>query len=349
MAIVKNSQQITVNAIRGYITAVNGAGIETWRGREASIKANENLLTLNGHPIAGNKVTINGQPPIYRIGESKFRGTIHIFSDGPNKLLVVNELDLEDYLAGLINSEISSNWPREAVKSQAVAARTYAIYQISVKNKYEANSRYDVESTVIDQVYHGAHREDRRAYEGVRATTGMVLTRSGVIFPSYYHSSCGGYTEHACNVWEGSEDSPAIVDRYCMNSPFSKWFLRIPREEFIGILTNAGMINKDALMLDISQQPFPNSPRADLIFIKTEKSSIPIKATELRKILGYKRLKSTWFNVGIEGNEVVFAGRGFGHGVGLCQWGAKSMAESGHNYKEILKHYYRDAEIGRMY
>lgn len=349
VAIIKGTPAVTVRAARGNLALRNGAGAEEWRGHEARIHAVKDLLRVDGRPVAGNELIIEANPALYYINRNMFRGRLHVYVDGADNLLVVDELDIEDYLAGLINSEISSNWPIEAVKAQAIAARTYALHQIAGANRHTPDALYDVESTVADQVYHGAHREDRRAYEGVRATTGMVLTRGGVIFPAFYHSTCGGYTENAHNVWKDMTSSPAIIDRYCRYAPYHEWFLRIPRTEFLAIMTQVGILKPRQLLLGVGRFPFPDSPRTDEMIITTDSGDVHVKATQLRQILGYKRLKSTWFNVGIEGDEVVFAGRGFGHGVGLCQWGAKGMAEAGYTYKEILKHYYNDAEIGRMY
>jgi stage II sporulation protein D len=351
VAIVKDIPQVTIRAARSSLMIKGGRGGEVIkRATSVSVRAVNDTLRVNGTPFPGQMITIEGSPALYYIDKNKFRGVLRVYLDEANRLQVINELDVEDYLAGLINSEISSSWPIEAVKAQAVAARTYALHQVAQKSRKVPNSRYDIESTVIDQVYKGAHREDRRAYEGVRATTGMVLTRGGIIFPSYYHSTCGGYTEHAHNVWAGMSGPPTVVDAYCRRSPHGEWFWRISKANFFSLLTRNGVLPAAKLVTGISQTPFPDSPRANEVILHLDRGKpIAIRATELRRMLGYNYLKSTWFNVGFEGDAVVFAGRGFGHGSGLCQWGAKGMAEAGHTYKEILKHYYSDAEIGHLY
>lgn len=349
VAVVKNVPDVKVRAARSLVTISGTDGAAIMRTKEVTLRAQSGMLRVSGNPVADEYVTITAKPALYYIGRNKYRGELRVYAHKDNALLVVNELDIEDYLAGLINSEISSNWPIEAVKAQAVAARTYALNQIGGTNRYSPNARYDVEATVADQVYHGAHREDERAYQGVRATTGMVLTRSGVIFPSFYHSTCGGLTEHARNAWADMQGPPSVVDKYCERSPHRAWFFALPRSEFIGLMTGVGIMGKREIMTSVGQVPFADSPRVDEVVIITDKGERRIKATELRRMIGYTRLKSTWFNVGIEGDQVVFAGRGFGHGVGLCQWGAKGMAGAGHTWRDILKHYYGDAEVGRMY
>lgn len=350
VAILKGASHVAIRATRGMLTlsGVDG-GSEPLKSREFSIRAVDRALRVNGIPYPTSKVVIEGSPALYYMGNKKFRGLIRVYADTPGSLLVVNEIDIEDYLAGLINSEISSNWPIEAVKAQAVAARTYALHQVDGAVRNAPHALYDVESTVADQVYHGAHREDKRAYQGVRATTGMVLTRGGLIFPAFYHSACGGYTEHAHNAWSGMEGKGAVVDRFCRRSPYGAWFVRIPKVTFISTLTRAGLLGPAVLVKGIAQTPLPDSPRANEVVFLTDGKPIAVRATTLRRVMGYTKLKSTWFNVGFEGDEVVFAGRGFGHGVGLCQWGSKGMAEAGHSYRDILKHYYTDAEIGRLY
>jgi stage II sporulation protein D len=349
VAVMKGVPSATVKAARGLVTVKGAGGANIVSGVDVKFRSQNGIIRINGNPIAGEYVVVTARPALYYVDRRKFRGSLRIYPHEEDSLLIVNELDLEDYLAGLINSEISSNWPIEAVKAQAVAARTYALNQIGGTNRYSPDARYDVEATVADQVYHGAHREDKRAYEGVRATTGVVLTRGGVIFPSFYHSTCGGYTESAHNVWDNMKDSPTVVDEYCKRSPYRAWFFEMTREEMLALLTGANIISRDEILMRIGQIPLANSPRVDEVVVVTDKGEHRIKATQLRRMIGYKRLKSTWFNVGIEGNRIVFAGRGFGHGVGLCQWGAKGMADAGYTYKDILKHYYSDAEIGRMY
>lgn len=349
VALMKGVPRVVVRSARGTLTARDSEGLMRLSGRSMTISASNGVLRLDGSPFPGGSITIEGKPALYRIDNATYRGLLTIYADGDTGVMVVNVLDIEDYLAGVINSEISSNWPIEAVKAQAIAARTYALSQMKGMSQPVCDAHYDVESTIVDQVYHGAHREDKRAYEGVRATTGLVLTRGGLIFPSFYHSTCGGMTEYARNVWDQAASSSPTVDPYCRHSPNSAWFVRIPRVEFISMLTKAGILKPETLLMGIEQTKLVDSPRADEVQLITDAGEMRIKATALRELIGYQRLKSTWFNVGIEGDEVVFAGRGFGHGVGLCQWGAKGMAEAGKNYRDILKQYYSDAEIGRMY
>jgi stage II sporulation protein D len=235
----------------------------------------------------------------------------------------------------------------EALKAQAVTARTYALHHSRISRDSVAGKDYDVTSTVHSQVYEGAHKEGFRAREACKQTQGLALLRHGAIFPSYYHSCCGGITEHAHNVWSGASGPPQIKDRFCSRSSKLSWKLRVSARELAEKLSAAGYAV--GRITGVHAAVEDDSPRNRAIVLAEESGTQEVPATELRRLLGYSELKSTWFDVTMKGDEIVFTGRGYGHGVGMCQWGAKGMADEGHTYREILKHYYPDAEIARMY
>lgn len=312
----------------------------------ATIVASQNGLRVNGRQSSTDKIVIQSKAEIFRIGARKFRGTLRAVQNG-GRILIVNDVPIETYLVGLINSEISSSWPAETIKAQAVAARTYALNQVERVRKARPDSPYDIESTMMDQVYDGAHREEAHVYKIIEATRGQVLEKNGVLIPAFYHSCCGGLTEHAHNVWNDAEGPPPVEDRYCERSPKRLWSYAISRAEFRRLLV-AGNVPTGSIS-SITTIPLFDSPRVDTVVIETSSGTQNVRATELRKILGYANLKSTWFEVNLAGKDVVFNGRGYGHGVGMCQWGAKGMAEEGHPYVDILKFYYPDAELVTIY
>jgi stage II sporulation protein D len=159
---------------------------------------------------ASGPLLVNGKP---------YRGVVEI-TPADDGMLVINELHVEEYLVGLINCEISSQWPMEAVKAQAVIARTYALYQKEARR----GAPYHLESTVLDQVYEGCLIEDSRALRGVRDTEGEVLTWRGEVIQAFFHSSCGGHTEASENVWGFPLPYVAGVDcRYCILAPSVRW------------------------------------------------------------------------------------------------------------------------------
>ena len=315
-------------------------------GTSATILAGKEGLLIDRMP-AGKAAVLRTVSQLYSIGERHFRGKIEIIWKTPENIIVVNHVPLEKYLAGLLGSEMYPNWPIEALKAQAIAARTYAMHHSRASRNYNSLKDYDVTSTVLSQVYEGAHKEGFRAHKACSETAGMALLRNGGIFPTYYHSCCGGRTEHAHNVWPGETGPPQITDRFCMRSPNRNWKLMLTSAEIAERLKRGGFnLGK---ISDISTELEDDSPRNRILLLTDEEGPKEIEATEFRRLIGYGNFKSTWFEVGKQGNYFVFTGQGYGHGVGMCQWGAKGMADEGFTHEEILKHYYPDAELARMY
>ncbi|KAB0666912.1 SpoIID/LytB domain-containing protein [Oryzomonas japonica] len=334
VAIAKNAQGVTVDG-EGLL-AVRESGAAVAVKAPVTVKASRGEVAVDGVTYrrlvfsAASAVQINGKP---------YRGIAEIsFSD--KGLVVVNELPLEDYLVGLINCEISSAWPIEAIKAQAVIARTYAI------NRREArrNALYHLESSVIDQVYNGCEIEDSRARRGVSETAGEVLTYEGAVIQAFYHSNCGGKTEAAENVWGASIPYLKGVDcQYCLLSSSSSWDQRLPLRELEGRLRAAGF--KAAGLTDIRGGARNNRGRLKTVIAVVQRGDIAITGDQFRKAVGYGVIKSTNFTVKVVNGDAVFSGLGNGHGVGLCQWGAKQRALEGFSYAEILSYYYPGTEL----
>jgi len=292
-------------------------------GTTVTISANKSELLVDGRPM-GKKVNLYNRSKDYSIGDRSFGGRLTIMWKSPERLMVINHLPLEKYLVGLVGSEISSSWPIESIKTQVVAARTYAMNKIDGLRKSRSGNPYDITSTVSSQVYHGSHVEDARAAGAVNATRGEIMYRNGSLFPSFYHSCCGGRTEHAHNVWDGETGPPVVDDKFCKRSPKYGWTRSIPVKEFISTLNDHGYPVDSVISIAITS--FSDSPRVQLLLIEGNHGLEMVEATELRKIFGYSEIKSTWFETSLKGKKIHFKGRGYGHGVGMCQWGAKGMA-----------------------
>jgi len=297
------------------------------------------VLYVDGRAL--RRLTVSA-PGKVRINGKNYRGVFDLYPTDKG-LLLVNELPLEEYLVGLINCEISSLWPIEAVKAQAVIARSYAIYQKDARR----SALYHLESSVMDQVYAGVDIEDSRALRAVQDTTGEVLTYSGRIIQAFYHSNCGGHTEASRNVW--GADLPYLqgVDcRYCLNSYSARWEVTLPKKK-IELLLKAASYNAAGLSGIRVGKTF-DSGRLEDVTVSTSNGDLIIAAVVFRKIVGYSVIKSTNFSVRMRGEDLIFTGFGNGHGVGLCQWGSKQRAADGFNYREILSYYYPGVRIDKL-
>lgn len=297
------------------------------------------LFYVDGRPL--RRLTVSS-PEKIRINGKNYRGLFDFYPSDKG-LLLVNELPLEEYLIGLINCEISSLWPVEAVKAQAVIARSYAIYQKDARR----GAVYHLESSVMDQVYNGVDIEDSRAARAVQDTAGEVLTYSGAVIQAFYHSNCGGHTEASQNVW--GADLPYLqgVDcRYCLNTPSARWETTLPLEKIELLLKAAGY--KAAGLSSLRIGASNRSGRLQDIIVSTSRGDLAIPAVAFRKTIGYSVIKSTNFTVRARGDDLLFSGFGNGHGVGLCQWGSKQRAADGFNYREILSYYYPGVRIEKL-
>lgn len=283
----------------------------------------------------GEFIYIEGRP---------YRGSIEI-AEGRDGLMVINELNLEAYVAGIINNEISSKWPTDVIKTQAVVARTYAVFN----RERRAKNKYHVEGTVMGQVYGGAASEDPVAKRAVMETSGEILTFGGEPALTVYHSNAGGMTEASIEVW--ANDYPylrSVKSPFDDEAPQYYWELPIHAEAFAGFLRKAGHRIGSPVEVEIIERTSAGRVKAAVIR-DSEGGFIKISGEDLRKAVGYSGLKSTLFEVSKTGELFVFKGRGSGHGVGLSQWGAKGMAEDGYSYREILKHYYPGTDLVKAY
>lgn len=297
-------------------------------------------IAIDGRQTAAGHLLLSTSGGEIRVGGRRFQGRVEVIRVRPGFLLLVNDMDLERYLVGLINYEISSKWPIEAVKAQAVAARTYAMFQKQKRLK----NLYDLESSVLDQVYKGIGSEDERAEAAVRATRGEVITYRGEIIRAVYHSCCGGKTEHSENVWGNAVPYlRSVSDPYCTEATNFFWMYSIGTDRLARKLGGNGL-------KEITIRGRTAGGRVKNVeFVFDSGRKISKSGTDFRRAMGYDHIKSTNFRVAVEGSYIKFSGSGSGHGVGMCQWGAKGMADKGYTYRQILQHFYRGVKIKRHY
>jgi len=261
------------------------------------------------------------------VNGARYPGNIEIWK-GTAGLYLINELPLEEYIKSVVSAEVGADWDMEALKTQAVVSRTYALNQKAQNN----NPNFDLTSSVLHQVYKGSNENSRISY-AVMNTEGEVLTYNGKIIEAFYHSTSGGLTEAPEEVFGKSIPYLKPVSGSCETSPYWIWERRIPIEEIEKDLNIPGI-------RDIQISSYTSTRRVKTVDIVQASATQSMKATDLRKTLGWNRLPSTNFTVARDNNVMVFDGKGFGHGVGLCQWSALEMAKSGIGYKDILSYFY---------
>lgn len=312
---------------------------------KANVAPAEKGITVNKKKVKANGIRIEvlKDSNIY-INAKRFRGEVDIVRKDKSSLLVINHIPVETYLYGVLYNEVSHRWPMEILKAQAIVARTFAYHQIEHNKK----RLYDLRSDIYSQVYHGKSSEKWSTTTAVNLTRDKVLVYDGKIFPAYYHATCAGYTEDASNLW--AIDIPpldGVKCGYCGNSPHNSWRCDIPLWELEGKLRDNGY--KIGRIVSFKPVSVNRSGRNEKAEIKDKDGiAIIMTAKDFRNIIGPNKVKSTKFGASIEWGHVILYGWGWGHGVGMCQWGAYQMAVDHKSTEEILRYYYPGSEIATI-
>jgi stage II sporulation protein D len=293
---------------------------------EAGLNAN----ALEIESVGGARIYIN---------DRIFRGEIRVLKSNKG-LVAVNTVELEEYLYGVVRNEVSTWWPMEAIKAQVIAARTYVLYQI----KESRGKDYDVTADVSSQVYGGIFSEKWRTNRAVDLTKGKVLVYNGAIFPAYFHATCGGATFSAANLW--NIDLPplrGVKCGWCKKSPHYSWEKWVLLKDARARLENAGYAVGDIEGFEVIKKD--PSGRILEIEVKGSQDTVDMLGKDFRLIIGADILRSTNFKATVIGDYIVFEGAGWGHGVGMCQWGAYYMSRAGKKADEILSFYYPGSKV----
>lgn len=300
------------------------------------------------------EIELNGVP-------RHFHGLVRFLRRSPGKGAIINVLDIEDYLVGVVAAEMPLTFHQEALRAQAIVARTYAWFQ---KQTTGQNRDWDMWGTERSQVYTGVEFNDDMslAAQAVRDTQGLVCTwasRQGQrMFCTYYSSTCGGSTQAVGPVKNEPVIPPLrgdVVCDYCRSSAAYRWgpvrldksliterlLSRYPAFSTIGPITKLQIVDAT-----------PTGRPVRLALVDEENQSVELEAENFRLAVDPtgRLLKSTWFTPVVEEGTIVFTdGRGFGHGMGLCQCGADGLARTGKDADEILRYYYPTSQLSRAY
>lgn len=348
-----------------------GSRGERWRveRREGRLRAVRSDGQASAWRDGGLVVRPVGEETLIGVGRRRFRGDI-LLTPTDSGVLVVNRLPLEEYLRGVVPLEIGTDRRADesaAVEAQAVAARSYVVARMRGTQRQS----YDLGDGVTDQVYGGANAERTVSDAAVRATTGLVLLAAGRVVSAPYHSSCGGSTAEPQEVWQSgpephlrrvSDRIPGTDRNYCDIAPQANWSRTMEQDELRRTVERylpayaavpAGGIGR---VRELRVEQTTQSGRVATLALVTDGGVFRLKGNQIRYVLRDAAggiLRSTYFTLrrtpvrrGESAPVAIIDGRGNGHGVGMCQWGAIGRARAGQDFRAILNTYYPGTSVG---
>lgn len=295
-----------------------------------------NRLSVSGTSMTSATLILKPRDGLFRCQGIRYRGDVIARLDG-RQISVINRIDIEEYLRGVLPHEVSHTWHPEALKAQAIAARSYVLSRASENRSFA----HDVDNTVSSQVYKGTLGEKPSTDKAVEETRGLVLMHNGKIAVGFFHASCGGATEDSGNVW--STTLPYLKGKHspwCAGTPHHSWVALIPASEAAQLLGLTGSVTL------IEVRGWTPTQRVRSLAVRSGTGQVRVvSGADFRRALGINRVKSMLFTPRVRGPWVQLVGRGWGHGVGMCQWCASRMAQQGMEAAQILAHFYHTAAI----
>jgi stage II sporulation protein D len=322
-----------------------GARRELSPGKRVRLEPREGGGLTLGALALGDEALLEPQEPgaAVEIDGKRYGGTLLLRrgADG-GTVSVVEEIGIEDYLLGVLPYEMEPDWPLEALKAQAVVARTFAYTQLG---KYKKQG-FDLTTDTRSQMYGGRGSKHLSVLKAVQGTRGEVLGYKGEILNVYYHACCGGHTESAARAWGGDAPAPlwGVKDKYCYASPLRTWTAYFSYADLVAALVKDRLTGGKLSRFEIGRAD--GAGYAQSFTAKVGGETFRIKGSSLRAALGggvLRSLRITRLRKLRKGVE--FVGSGSGHGVGLCQWGARLQAERGRSYEKILSFYFPGAAL----
>lgn len=302
----------------------------TFQTQELTLYADDSALNRMYHP---------------RLGIRYYRGNIRISVNPDGRTFrIINTVDLEDYIGSVVGGEM--NFPEmEALKVQAVIARTYALWSLALSR----HTDYQLTDHTMSQVYNGMLISRPDYLQAALATSGQILTWSDKLILAAYSSTCGGTTSDNESIWSGGPlpylRSVSDGDA-CSASPHYRWQNEVSKSEIYSVLRQH--TGRHVTGITINETDARNLVTSLLLHISGG-DSIEIQANAFRLLVNRQvkqgSILSTRFELIDNENSYIFTGKGLGHGIGLCQWGARGLAQAGWNYRDILKFYYSGTEI----
>ncbi|MCB1156475.1 MAG: SpoIID/LytB domain-containing protein [Leptospiraceae bacterium] len=314
----------------GKITARDEAGKVLWKTKD--------YLNLN-FPL--EKTTIlEFASERFQYSGKEYRGKLLLKPDEA-KFLIINLVDFENYLLSVVPAEMPASWPIEALKAQAICARTYALRAILTSSHLS----YDLEGNTYSQAYGGIQAEHESSTKAVLDTKGIILLYKNEPLDALYHSNAGGITEDAESVWSNKlEYVKTGFSKFDYPSKAFYWKYSFSLNELQKKFDKESEESWQSLQITKASA----SGRVLELEAKSEGKSFLFSGKELRLSLGTRHFRSLKFYLVNNGREYTAHGFGFGHGVGLSQWGSYNMAKVGFDYKEILRYYYQNFRFASL-
>lgn len=349
ICVMENLKNAAIVANRDCIFFAGSDKVRIFKGEVLSVILNDSDIEIKGKNFEGNLWEIRTEDPrelrtlVLRINGKAYRGGLRFLRKG-DKMTAINVTPAEEYLRGVVPEEMPPLWAKEALKAQTVAARTFALKN---RKRHEKDG-YDLCDKVHCQVYAGAVREHKNSDTAIRETYGEVLFAmpNGPIIDTPFHTDSGGMTENNEDLWgRGIPYLRAVKEIEEKTKPWTKNVSLWEFEKKTGV-SGVKKIELSQLTIGKRSKDRTKSGRVKTALVSGKNTTKILTGAELRALFN---LNSALFDIKLKGKTVEFTGYGIGHGVGMSQWGAKALAESGKNYREILEHYYQKTFINKLY
>lgn len=327
------TEALTVGATGPHSGSVDGAPrFRTAADLDWPVTARAGHLYVDGNRI-GTRLLLEPDGSFMRVNGNRYRGSIQLTAQG-DQVQVINLVDMESYLRGVVPSEMSASWPMEALKAQAVAARSYTLTSLN------SQAEYDLCATVECQVYRGVEVEHARTDNAVFATAGVVVTYGGSTARTYYHADSGGMIASSQEVWGAA--LPYLVARAdaVTSTPHRSWVVTLDSASLTASMNGLGLGVGSVSALRVVR--LSESGRVVELQVTGNAGSQVLSGTQLTSLTRSWGLKSTRFTVQ---SGLTVRGDGWGHGVGMSQYGARALAQSGYDYGRILSYYYPSTSL----
>jgi stage II sporulation protein D len=315
--------------------AVDGRPFLTPFALDWPVGVDGDVLTVDGRPI-GRQLDLAPESGLLSFDGRRFRGSLRLLAQ-EGRLLAINVVDVESYLRGVVPAEMQASWPMEALKAQAVAARTYLLAHA------DPTASFDICATTDCQVYRGADSEHPRTDVAVTETAGLVLTFDGRFARTYYHADSGGVIASSQEVWGMALPYLTAFQDVRSDGPHRRWEHALDpvvvARSLAGIGRSVGSVRRLRVLAH------SDSGRVTRLEVVGDGGSVVLQGAEARQQARSWGLRSTRFQMA---GDLVARGEGWGHGVGMSQYGARQLALSGHTFGQILGFYYPSTALQRV-